>query len=68
MDKFERYKKLYPSENMDNKLLVNSNGKIDLPKWLMHLIIHTSGLKSRKKRILKKVLKKQLIKLLLNSN
>lgn len=64
MNKIERYKKMYPSEDGIDNLVIHSNGKITIPKWLLCLVLHSSGLKSRKKRILKKVLKKQIIKLI----
>lgn len=66
MDKIEKYKKRYPIENGIENLIVHSNGKVTIPKWLLCLMLHSSGLKSRKKRIVKKVLKNQLIKLIQN--
>ena len=64
MNKVDRYKKMYPSEDGNDDLIVNSNGKLIIPQWLVHYVIHSSGIKSKKKRILKKTLKKQLIKIL----
>lgn len=66
MNKIDRYKKMYPSLDGNNDLVVDSTGKLIVPDWLMHYVIHSSGVKSKKKRILKKVLKKQLIKILKN--
>lgn len=66
MDKTQRYKKLYPADDGIENLIIKSNGKMIIPKWLVCLILHSSGLKSRKKRIVKKVLKKQVIKLIEN--
>ena len=66
MNKVDRYKKMYPSEDGNDNLIVDANGKLIVPKWLMYYVIHSSGIKSKKKRILKKVLKKELINLLQN--
>ncbi len=66
MNKIDRYKKMYPSKNESNDLVVDPSGKLIVPQWLMHYVIHSSGVKSKKKRILKKILKKQLIKLIQN--
>ena len=38
-----------------------------IPKWLEMLVLHKSGLKTRKKRIVNKVLKREIDKLLTNS-
>lgn len=67
MNKLERYRKLYPADDGVENLIINSNGTLTIPKWLICLVLHSSGLKSRKKRIVKKVLKKQVIKLVESS-
>jgi hypothetical protein len=67
MNKVERYRKLYPADDGIENMVINSNGKLTIPKWLICLVLHSSGLKSRKKRIVKKVLKKQVIKLIESS-
>jgi hypothetical protein len=67
MNKLERYRKLYPADDGIENMVINSNGKLTIPKWLICLVLHSSGLKSRKKRIVKKVLKKQVIKLIESS-
>lgn len=67
MDKTQRYKKLYPTEDGLENLVIHANGTMSIPKWLLCLVLHSSGLKSRKKRILKKVLKKQVVKLIENA-
>ena len=64
MDKIQRYKKLYPAENgIENLTLID--GHVKIPHWLICLIIHTTGLKSRKKRLVKKRLKREVTKLIL---
>lgn len=67
MDKIERYKKNYPAaEGEPSQFIVESSGKVQVPTWLLFLLIHSSGLKSRKKRQVKKTLKKELQKLIIN--
>lgn len=66
MDKIQRYKKRFLSEDGIENLIIHADGKTTIPKWLLCLVLHSCGLKSRKKRILKKVLKKQIIKLIEN--
>lgn len=56
-----KYKKLYGD---DGELTVSESGKVLMPLWLIMLLIHKSGVKSRKTRILKKVLKKEFMKMI----
>lgn len=64
MNKVEKYKQLYPSENGLDDLILHQSGKVTVPNWLIRLLLDESGLKSKRKRIIKKVLKRQLQKLL----
>jgi hypothetical protein len=66
MDKVTRYKKMYPPTNGINELVIEASGKVHMPTWLIKLLLNDSALKSRKKRIIKKVLKRQLQKLIEN--
>jgi hypothetical protein len=66
MNKVERYKQMHPVKNGINELVVESSGKVHMPTWLIRLLIDTSGLKSKKQRIIKKILKRQLQKLIEN--
>lgn len=66
MDKFEKYKKLYSKPNDPESLTLHPDGKVDLPTWLGVYFLHSSGLKSRKKRLVKKRIKRELIKALKN--
>lgn len=56
-----KYKKLYGD---DGEFTVSESGKVLMPLWLIMLLIHKSGVKSRKTRILKKVLKKEFMKMI----
>lgn len=67
MDKIQRYKKMYPAEKGEpNELVIEQSGKVHIPKWLLVLVLHTSGLKSRKKRQVKKILKREIKRLIMN--
>ena len=50
MDKVERYKKMYSSENENNNLIFDKNGKLIIlngkliiPSWLLFLLLHDTG-------------------------
>ena len=64
MDKVQRYKKMYPPVDGVEELVLKPNGSVDLPIWLIRYFLHSTGLKSRKKRLVKKRIKRELIKLL----
>lgn len=61
MKSFEWYKDRYG----DGQIEVTSSNTIDIPKWLVHYILDSVGLKSKKTRIQKKVLKREVNKALL---
>lgn len=50
------------NENME----VSADGKVHVPVWLMMLVLHSSGLRSKKKRLVKKRLKREVTKLIQN--
>lgn len=56
--KIEYYKKLYG----DGEVKLLPNHRMEVPTWLVALLINKSGLKSRKKRLLKKRLKREIHK------
>lgn len=62
---FERYKKLYAVENESDNIKIENN-KANIPTWFAMYLLHSSGIKSKKKRIVKKILKNQLQKVILN--
>lgn len=67
MDKLERYKQAYPAaEGEPTEFVIEKSGKVQVPTWLLFLILHSSGLKSRKKRQVKKTLKKELQRIIAN--
>jgi hypothetical protein len=50
------YKNLYGGESE----VVFKEDSVLIPKWLEMLVLHRSGLKTRKKRIVNKVLKREI--------
>lgn len=60
MKSFEWYKDRYG----DGQIEVTSSNTIDIPKWLVHYILDSVGLKSKKTRIQKKVLKREVMRAL----
>lgn len=57
----DRYKKIYG----DEKVEILDNGRMTVPGWLFWALVHKSGLKSRKNRLLKKRVKQELHKAIL---
>lgn len=45
-------------------LQVEANGRITLPDWVCEALLRKSGIRSRRKRAIKKAIKKQFIKAL----
>jgi hypothetical protein len=56
----EKFKQLHG----DGEFLMHPDGKIDLPMWLAAMLLHLSGIRSKKKRVQKKVIKREVIGLL----
>ena len=48
----------------EGELKVNSEGRVELPLWLAAMLLHLSGVRSKKSRIQKKVILRELTKLL----
>jgi hypothetical protein len=62
MSKTARYKTLYGNPNDNGDITITQEGKVTLPAWLALLLIHNSGLRSSKKRLVKKRLKREVMK------
>jgi hypothetical protein len=60
MRDIEWYKAKYPS---DQKITYN-DGVVSLPIWMCMFLYKLSGVRSKKKRIMKKVIKRTLAKIL----
>lgn len=63
MKSLEWYKEKYP----DNNQAYIKDGRAFLPIYVLHYILDKSGIKSRKKRILKKVITREFNKILKDS-
>jgi len=73
MNKVERYKKMYGETPRQEDQASGSirlspdqgnSVKVDIDPWLAMLLLHSSGIKSKKKRIVKKVLKREIQRLI----
>lgn len=65
MKPIEWYKEKYKTEN-DNEVVLHSDGRVELPLWFEMFALAKTGLKSKKKRIRKKVIAKVFIEILKN--
>lgn len=63
MKSIEWYKEKYKSDSMD--LVIHSDGRVEVPLWLKEYILRKSGLKSKKRRIVKKVINRELTEIIL---
>jgi len=66
MNKVDRYKKMFHKSDEPENMQVSSDGIVHVPIWLMMLVLHSSGLRSKKKRLVKKRLKREVMKLIQN--
>lgn len=57
MKPIEWYQEKYKSEE-SNEIVLNPDGTVDIPLWFEMLAFAKTGLKSKKKRIRKKIVKK----------
>lgn len=46
------------------ELVVHPNGGIELPMWLAAMLLHLSGIRSKKRRIQKKVINREVSRLI----
>lgn len=63
MKPIEWYKEKYKSDSMD--LVIHSDGRVEVPLWLKEYILRKCGLKSKKRRIIKKVISRKLTEIIL---
>jgi hypothetical protein len=54
----ERFKALYG----DGDAEMTDDGRISLPEWLWRLLLHNSGIRSKRARIQKKVIKRETMR------
>ena len=64
MKSLEWYKQKYKSLDGKDELVLLPNGAIEVPHWLVMYLVHKEGLRSKKKRILNKMVKKEINKAL----
>ena len=52
----QRFKKLHG----DGEVSINAQGRLDVPKWLLEMVRHLSGVRSRKRPIVKKTITRKI--------
>lgn len=62
--KVEQHAEKFKEKHGDGEFLMYPDGKIDVPTWLAAMLLHLSGIRSKKSRIQKKVIKREVIGLL----
>lgn len=60
----EWYKEKYPDPRGIEDVMVQSDGQLIIPLWLLMYIMKASGVKSKKSRIIKKTIKRGIHKLI----
>ena len=60
------YKENHPDPRGIEDPVIHADGTVDIPLWLMVYILKSSGLKSKKTRIIKKTIKRGITKLIEN--
>ena len=48
----------------DDEITMRPDGRMHVPVWLLEMVLHLSGLKSRKRRIVKKTITRKINELL----
>lgn len=54
----------FKKKHGDGEASVTSEGRLFVPLWLANMLLHLSGIRSKKKRIIKKTLTREIHKLL----
>ena len=60
----EQHMANFKKQHGEEEAVVTPDGRIVVPTWLAAMLLHLSGVKSKKKRILKKTLTKKMNDLL----
>jgi hypothetical protein len=64
MKSAEWYKEKYPDPRGIEDVMMQSDGQLIIPLWLLMYIMKASGVKSKKGRIIKKTIKRGIDKLI----
>jgi len=62
--KLEQHVEKFKAQYGGGEMVVHPNGGIELPMWLAAMLLHLSGIRSKKRRIQKKVINREVIGLL----
>lgn len=56
----ERFK----AKHGDAEITMSADGRLNVPTWLLYMILHLSGVRSRKRRIVKKTITRKINEML----
>lgn len=62
--KVEQHAEKFKQQHGDGEFIMHPDGKIDVPNWLAAMLLHLSGIRSKKRRIQKKVIHREVVGLL----
>lgn len=62
--KLEQHVEKFKQQYGGGELIVHPSGQVELPMWLAAMLLHLSGIRSKKRRIQKKVINREVVGLL----
>lgn len=54
----------FKNKHGDGDITMRPDGRMQVPVWLLEMVLHLSGIKSRKRRIVKKTITRKINELL----
>lgn len=60
----EQHMEKFKALHGDGEVRIDSNGRLDAPKWLVEMVYHLSGVRSKSRRIKKKTVTRKINELL----
>ena len=60
----EQHMERFKAQHGDGEVTVDSSGRLNVPRWLLEMVRHLSGVRSKKRRIVKKTITRKINELL----
>lgn len=60
----EQHMERFKAKHGDGEITMSDDGRMNVPVWLLHMVLHLSGVRSRKRRIVKKTITRKINELL----
>lgn len=60
----EQHMQRFKLAHGDGEAKINEQGRLEIPTWLLKMIVHLSGIRSRKRRIIKKTITRKINEML----